>query len=658
MHFEESFLFLSPIPFEHILSRDIMKTTCTLCWLLLFLLSARADNASLDQFQTQLKHALDAGNSDSIAAAYCRMSEYYAYRNSDSAHFFCKEGLKYADKNKPEPYLTLINNLADTYFSAGKMDIATQLFLSADKEAVRLAHSRMFRVSVLTSIGVTYRRREMPDSALFYYNKALGLLEGEENSISEEIHLLTSIAVLYANTSRLSEAENYVRRAMKKAEKCDDMDMTLYAAATAGSIFILQKNYAEASRVILPVLEKARQQQKPKFELKCLTFLLSIFRQTNNKDSINHYMKEADRAAALLPENSTEVMGYRETQFQILSSLGKYRESLAIQHRILKEGSQNIQTPVDNLYKLMARNYAKLNEYRQAAAYYEKCIAASDSLRKEAIDAELSELTVKYETQEKELEIAQLNEEQLSQKAQTMRWTIAAIGLSGILLLLALWYALSRRHAKRKEELNVARSYIEGLEQERARLAKELHDGVCNDLLGIGLQLQALPIPEDSRNYLLNLTEQIREDVRSVSHELMPPKFQHTTLDEMAEAYIARFHMPHSIQVTMNKESKGKEWNEIPERTAYETYRIMQELLSNIVRHANATKIEIDLLLEEHTLTLRIKDNGNRTGKCPEAANAGGIGRTTIAERIKITGGTFAEETDADMQTFTLTIPL
>ena len=271
MHFEESFLFLSPIPFEHILSRDIMKTTCTLCWLLLFFLSARADNASLDQFQTQLKHALDAGNSDSIAAAYCRMSEYYVYRNSDSAHFFCKEGLKYADKNKPEPYLTLINNLADTYFSAGKMDIATQLFLSADKEAVRLAHSRMFRVSVLTSTGVTYRRREMPDSALFYYNKALGLLEGEENSISEEIHLLTSIAVLYANTSRLSEAENYVRRAMKKAEKCDDMDMTLYAAATAGSIFILQKNYAEASRVILPVLEKARQQQKPKFELKCLT---------------------------------------------------------------------------------------------------------------------------------------------------------------------------------------------------------------------------------------------------------------------------------------------------------------------------------------------------------------------------------------------------
>ena len=138
----------------------------------------------------------------------------------------------------------------------------------------------------------------------------------------------------------------------------------------------------------------------------------------------------------------------------------------------------------------------------------------------------------------------------------------------------------------------------------------------------------------------------------------MPPKFQHTTLDEMAEAYIARFHMPHSIQVTMNKECKGKEWREIPERTAYETYRIMQELLSNIVRHANATKIEIGLLLEEHTLTLRIKDNGNRTGKCPETANAGGIGRTTIAERIKITDGTFAEETDADMQVFTLTIPL
>lgn len=641
-----------------IIQATIMKTIMFFCWSAIFCLSVRADGNDPAQCHERLKHALDAGNSDSIASAYCRLGEYYAYRNYDSARFFCTEGLKYADRNKPEPYLSLMNDLADAYFSAGKTDIATDMFLSADKEAVRLGHDPMYRVSVLTSTGVTYRRREMPDSALHYYNKALKLLE-KHRSPSEEVHLLTSISILYANTSRLAEAEHYVRRAMKTAENCDDMDMALYAAATAGSIFVLQKNYDEAVRVIRPVLEKSRMQQKPKFELQCLTFLLSIFRQTEDRDSIARYMKEADKAANLLPEGSTEVMGYRETQFQILSALGRYRESLAIQHRILKGRSLNIQTPIDNLYKLMARNYVGLNEYKQAAEYYEKSIAASDTLRRKAIDTELSELRVKYETQEKELEIARLNEEQSAQKAKTMRWTVAAIAFLAVSLFLTLWYILSRRHARRKEELNVARSYIEGLEQERARLAKELHDGVCNDLLGIGLHIQALSVPEDSRESLLHLTEQVREDVRYISHELMPPKFQYTTLDEMTESYIARLHLPRSMHITMDKECKGKAWSEIPERTAYETYRIIQELLSNIVRHADATKIEVRLSLDGDTLALRIRNNGNGSFAPAEDKGGKGIGQMTVAERVKIINGKFTSETDAEKgQTFLLVVPV
>ena len=88
------------------------------------------------------------------------------------------------------------------------------------------------------------------------------------NPYDERVHLLTNMAVLYANTSRLKEAENYVRAAVEESKKCDDMDMVLYAASTAGGIMTLQKKYDEAAQMLYPALAMAREQKKPKFVLK------------------------------------------------------------------------------------------------------------------------------------------------------------------------------------------------------------------------------------------------------------------------------------------------------------------------------------------------------------------------------------------------------
>ena len=64
--------------------------------------------------------------------------------------------------------------------------------------------------------------------------------------------------------------------------------------------------------------------------------------------------------------------------------------------------------------------------------------------------------------------------------------------------------------------MKLAKSYIDGLERERTRLAKELHDGVCNDLLGIGMQVQCMPPSAESKHELLDLLEQVRGEVRCI----------------------------------------------------------------------------------------------------------------------------------------------
>lgn len=632
-----------------------MKTLFFFFSLCLLSSSLTAQDAELQMYKDELARAVRLKNNDSLAAAYCHLGEYYAYRQADSARYYCEEGLKYANSASKEPYITLLNNLAETYASVGEMDEAIKRQKKTYQEAVRLKSNMEIRATLLTSIGVAYRRKEMPDSALAYYNRALGLLENS-TAYDELAHLLTSIAVLYAQTARLAEGEAYARRGLEAARKCEDIDMLLYAGSTAGAILSLHKKYEEAAQMIHPVLAKAREQRKPKFELKSIVYLLNMFYRMNNNDSINYYMRQAETVVKQLPPMSNEVLGYQESLYDILTKMKRYRESLAIQYRLLELKGVNAQSPLNKLYQAMAWNYEGLKDYRTAVEYYDKAYRTADSLHQEQINTELSELSVKYETQEKELEIARLTREQLEQKAKTMQWGIvAAIAISAFLLF-SIYYVFRRKRIRKEEELKLAQSYIEGLERERTRLAKDLHDGVCNDLLGIGMQMQCMQPTDESKEELLTLLEQVRSDVRCISHELMPPKFQLATLDETVEDYVQRLSLPSSMQLSFSKENEGTEWDRIPENVAYEVYRILQELLSNILKYSEATEVSVTLSLSRQQLLLLVTNNGK---SFTDAEIQGrGIGLTTIRERAKAVEGIFAVSAQTGKQSFELSIPL
>lgn len=634
-----------------------MKTLLIFLYLVGITSMLSAQDAELKEYKDELSRAVKSKNKDSIAAAYCHLSEYYAYRSADTAKHYCNEGLKYADKDKEEPYMTLVINLATTYMDEGNISEGLQRYFWALKEANRVGCDVKSRSSILTSVGVAYRRKEMPDSAVVYFKEALALLDkAAPEAYDEKVHLLTSMAILYTNTSHLKEGEFYAQKAMEAAKVCEDMDMVLYAASTAGSILGLRGKYEEGTRMLHTALSKAREQRKPKFMLKSVTYLLNLFYRMNRNDSINYYAKEAEMLVADLPDNSMEVLGYYETLCQIYTKTERYRESLAIQQRLLNVKEANAQVSLDKLYLEMARNYKGLKDYSQAWQYYERAFDIADSLFAEKINSELSELSVKYETQEKELEIARLTQKHLEQRTKTMQWGIVAAIAVFALLLFALYYAFRRKRIRKEEELKLAKSYIDGLERERTRLAKDLHDGVCNDLLGIGMQMQCLPSPGDSQQEVLKMLEQVREDVRCISHELMPPKFQYATLAETVEAYVEKLAIPASMQLAFSEESEGMEWNKVPDQVAYEVYRILQEMLSNIQKHSGATEVYVSLSLKENLLTLQIVNNGKAYTEVGMLGN--GIGLYTIRERVKAINGALTTDIKAGKQRFKLEISL
>lgn len=150
------------------------------------------------------------------------------------------------------------------------------------------------------------------------------------------------------------------------------------------------------------------------------------------------------------------------------------------------------------------------------------------------------------------------------------------------------------------------------------------------------MQLSVLPPDEVSKREVLHLLENVRADVRSISHELMPPQFQYLTLQQTVKAYLERIPFKESVQVSFHS-NENAHWESLSEAVSYEVYRILQEWLSNVWKYAQASRVDICLLLEKNQLTLKIVNDGKPFQVIPLTGN--GIGLVTIQERVKSING-------------------
>lgn len=275
----------------------------------------------------------------------------------------------------------------------------------------------------------------------------------------------------------------------------------------------------------------------------------------------------------------------------------------------------------------MARNYRDMHLTDSAAFCYERAFAVADSLRGEDTDRQLNEFYARYKTSEKELALANMERK----KAQSDLWLAIMISITTILVLLFIAGIMYFRMRRKKEEMRLMQSYFNGIEQERGRLAKDLHDGICNDLYGIEMLLQT----NTDRNEILADVEKIRSDVRHISHQMMPPALQEVGLAEALVGMVTKLRQmyPNTAIDSFSEPETG--WDCVPINTAYGLYRIAQELTGNILRHSNPTQINISLLHKEDSISLSIKHNAPIVGI---EKKGNGIGIESVKERIAAIG--------------------
>lgn len=200
-----------------------------------------------------------------------------------------------------------------------------------------------------------------------------------------------------------------------------------------------------------------------------------------------------------------------------------------------------------------------------------------------------------------------------------------------------------------------ARSHTLGVAEERIRIAREIHDGMAQGLTAITLQLEAADQlfankPEKARAKIaraLELTRQNLEDARRSVLDLRASALQELTLTEALERRMLQFNAEHRDRGLTGTFHGGGMHGRLSSRVELSLYRIYEEALDNVARHAQATRVEASLTREGDTVILTVCDNG--CGFDPREALAGrrsasGFGLVAIRERIRLLHGTFSVE--------------
>jgi PAS domain S-box-containing protein len=196
--------------------------------------------------------------------------------------------------------------------------------------------------------------------------------------------------------------------------------------------------------------------------------------------------------------------------------------------------------------------------------------------------------------------------------------------------------------AERDREHSVMNAVLQGQEQERKRLGAELHDGIGQVLSAIALQVSQIrqevsendveTITADLSKLNSNLQEAIRE-VRNISHDLMPEVLESFGLKEAINQTCSNLHDRSGISVKFNHVDLEPRYDQLLE---VNLYRILQELLNNIQKHAVCAKVFVSLIDHGDSLNLTVEDDGvgfNIHGP------SNGIGLTNVISRVNSMNG-------------------
>ncbi|MGG5505773.1 MULTISPECIES: tetratricopeptide repeat-containing sensor histidine kinase [unclassified Myroides] len=605
----------------------------SLLFLILFGLISQKNQAQLplnmEQYAKDLYKSLETASNDSLRATiYFNLVTYWTPKDSLKTFEYLEKGHEMAHNSLYLKGLYYAKK-GYYYYSKGNLEESEKHYLTADSflnEISGNVDSYKIQSDIWNNIAVIHQIEDEDEKFVdITLNKAIPFAEKAKDD-SRLATLNISLGIGFMNLEQYEKAIAYLLNAEKlllSQENQNHRLISMYNRIAESYVIMNQtdeaKNYIDKAREIL--------KNNPDSDQKSIFYLIEgLYFQKNNQfnSALNSYNKALTFTAG--PNKTYHIYEININKVALLLELKRFNEALQLGLFLEKDPfTDEVDTNKASVYKHISDAYLGLGKTESAYDYLKKYSDLNIEIHDQDFKEQINDLELKYDVAQKEkaLLLAKSSEEKAQFNLKNSK-LITALSLAGVVILLLTtlitfnYYRNNKRRLRQNEiihqqkikeknteaKLAVKNAVLESEEQERQRIAQDLHDSMGGMLANIRMSISQENTPNSSE--LLEKIDKSIVEMRRISRNLMPETLKNLGLEialkELCESMSQK-------QFYIQFEAFDLSEN-IPFKMQLSLYRIVQESISNVIKYAQAGNVIVQISQHQNTINLTIEDDG------------------------------------------------
>ncbi len=545
----------------------------------------------------------------------------YGINNPDSAFYYYNQSKKLSAKlNHYSGQIRCNINIGELYRQMGNYEESLKYDLINLKLAEKHG-TRIQKANCYSNISTTYHYLIKFDSCAKYDLKAQKIYESLDDK-SELVTFYSNLSESYTERHLYKKSLEYGFKALNLSKKGfgTRLDLAYVLSSISTTYFCLNQNekalqFAEKALI----LSKDEKEYYLQQVILGNTILIKIKQQkyadlfsiVNEMQSIKGNINSIEYDANVLLHHGVALFYNREEK----KAKEYILKTLAISE------PNNLSVITKNAYGLLNKIEAILGNLSKSDSYEAKKDSIYELQLNESTIKNIQELEKKYETQKKQTEIINLKVK--NDKKTTLNNILIGSSLCLILIGVLVYRNFKNKQSlqnlkiselEKDKQLHAIDSMLKGQEEERSRIAKDLHDGLGGLLSGTKLSFTTMKenlilTPENAIQFdkSLSMLDSTMSDLRKVAHNLMPEALVKFGLNEALKDFCTSVQSTQTVKVIYQKLGSDQKYENT---TEVFIYRIIQELVTNALKHAQAKEILVQLATHEKNIHITVEDDG------------------------------------------------
>lgn len=580
-----------------------------------------------------------AKTNEEKALILMKISDYWSYRDTAMAFSKLKESEIFIGENS---FLKGVYRFykAGIYYDKD-IEKSQKLYMEAEYwlKNVKKSEAYVYRAKLWHNFGTLEQLKGDSQKFLTITTEKCIPLAEKSGDNSLLAGYLVDMGMIFQNYGEYEKAENYYQKAIDLLEKNNIKgENSAWAYLNFANLQIYLKNAEKSRKAIEKARESLENLPESQYQVVFLQTEAIYFNATGQTEKALQSIEKGMRIAQEMNlDYDYFTLGYEK--FRLFKSQKKYSEAIeALKQAIGNQQFKNNKKNRLTFLKEMVEIQKELGNYKEALDYLEAYKALNDTILEENEKQQILKLESEFKHKEQQKEIAFLENEKKQQNI--IFWTSLGLVASVAIFFVYAYYQRKNLNEQKllflqqKQKIDLENALIYGENKERERVAKELHDGIAGRITGVKIGLEHLE-REKKDEKIKKSVEQLDaciQDLRRTIRNLTPETLHKFGLEAAVKDFCENM-QTQNLKIRCYTSDIDLVENE---KFRLNIYRIIQEAVTNAVKHSSASEILVQSTYEENLLLIDIEDNGK--GFDVETAQRN-LGLDNIERRVKALGG-------------------